>query len=78
MLLSCDSGLDLELAAKLKQGILVSLNGANIKDKLQARKMGTKIGGALPSPPDEASSTKEQTKYIPCIASCCITWFFFD
>ena len=60
MLLSSESGLDLELADKLKQGILVSLNGANIKDKLQARKMEAKIGGALPSLPDEVSSIKEQ------------------
>ena len=60
MLLSSEKGLDLELAVKLKQGILVSLNGANIKDKLQARQMEIKIGGALPPLPDEVSSIREQ------------------
>ena len=76
--MNSESCLDLEMVAKLKQGILVSLNGSNIKDKLQAWKMGVKIRGALPSLPDKVSSIKEQTKYVLCIASSCITWFFFD
>ena len=33
VLLSSEVGLDSELVAKLNQGILVSLNGANVKDR---------------------------------------------
>ena len=60
MLLSSENGLELQLAAKLKDGVLVSLNGANVKDKLQAQQIQSKLGGALPPIHDEVSSVKEQ------------------
>ena len=60
VLLSSEVGLDSELAVKLRQGILVSLNGANVKDRLQAQQMQSKLGGPLPPIPDEVSSIKEQ------------------
>ena len=60
MLLGSENGLDLELVAKLKEGILISLNGANIKDELQAEQMELKLGGPLPPIPDEVSSKEEQ------------------
>ena len=59
-MLSSEVGLDSELADKLKQGILVSLNGANVKDKIQAQLMQSKLGGPLPPIPDEVNSIKEQ------------------
>ena len=60
MLLSSENGLELQLAAKLKDGVLVSLNGANVKDKLQAQQIQAKLGGAPPPIHDEVSSVKEQ------------------
>ena len=60
MLLSSEDGLDSQLAAKLKDGIFISLNGANVKDKLQAQQMQSKLGEVLPPIPDEVNSIKEQ------------------
>lgn len=78
VLLSSEVGLDSELAVKLKQGILVSLNGANVKDRLQARQMQSKLGGSLPPIPDEVSSIKEQiaADQVATIQSCLANYPF--
>ena len=71
-LLSSEVGLDSELAAKLSQGILVSLNGANVKDRLKVQQMQSKLGAPLPPIPDEVSSIKEQiaADQVATIRSC--------